>query len=110
MSPLIIFSTPRITNGKQIVEIPAADASANSFSYTLCFGEIIFGSSNSFEVSALEMYSKAHSENRIGYEGDTVKMDIGPVGKVKSGSIFSSNNNQNGGQSSWKDIFKNIFK
>jgi len=73
----------RITNGKQIIEIPAASTSKNTYSYTLCFGEIIFGEDKTFEVSALEMYSASHSENRIGYIGDRVVMDIGPVGQPK---------------------------
>ena len=81
----------RITNGKQIIEIPAESTSKNWFSYTLCFGEIIFGKDKTMEVSALEMYSGFSSERRIGYEGDKVKMDIGPVGKFKnkSGSFWS---------------------
>lgn len=75
----------RIKNGSQTIEIAAADTSANSFSYTLCFGEIIFGSTpNTFEVSALELYSKPHSEKRVGYDGSQVKMDIGPRGQKKS--------------------------
>ena len=73
----------RITNGRQVIEIPAADTSANGNSYTLCFGEILFGASNSMDVVALEMYSRAGSEHRIGYVGDQVKMDIGPKGKLK---------------------------
>lgn len=73
----------RITNGKQIIEIPAESTSKNNYSYTLCFGEIIFGADKSFEVSALEMYSASHSEHRIGYIGDEVVMDIGPVGQMK---------------------------
>lgn len=73
----------RIINGRQIIEIPAADTSANGNSYTLCFGEILFGAANTMEVSALEMYSRPNSENRIGYVGDQVKMDIGPKGKLK---------------------------
>ena len=73
----------RIINGKQIIEIPAADTSAKGDSYTLCFGEILFGASNTMDVVALEMYSRAGSEHRIGYVGDQVKMDIGPSGKLK---------------------------
>ena len=74
----------RIINGNQIIEIPAADTSANDRSYTLCFGEILFGNQkDSFEVSALEMYSKPNSEHRIGYKNNKVVMDIGPVGKTK---------------------------
>jgi hypothetical protein len=50
----------------------------------LCFGEILFGNQkDSFEVSALEMYSKPNSEHRIGYKNNKVVMDIGPVGKTK---------------------------
>lgn len=74
----------RITNGKQIIEIPAKSTSSRWFSYTLCFGEIIFGKNkDEMEVSALEMYSKAMSENRVGYKGDKLMMDIGPVGRLK---------------------------
>lgn len=74
----------RIKNGNQVIEIPAADASANDRSYTLCFGEILFGTEkDSLEVSALELYSAPTSEHRIGYENGVVKMDIGPVGKLK---------------------------
>ena len=78
----------RITNGKQIIEIPAESTSGNWFSYTLCFGEIIFGEDKTFEVSALEMYSSFMSEKRIGYKGDKVVMDIGPRGKQKSKSFW----------------------
>ena len=80
----------RITNGKQIIEIPATNTSKNWFSYTLCFGEIIFGRDKTLEVSALEMYSSFSSEKRVGYEGDKVKMDIGPVGKPKGSSKSAS--------------------
>lgn len=74
----------RIKNGNQIITIEAADTSANDFSYTLCFGKILFGTSpNSMEVSALEMYSKPKSEHRIGYVNGKVVMDIGPTGKTK---------------------------
>ncbi len=74
----------RIKNGEQTIEIPAYNASAEPTSYTLCFGEIIYGTQpDSFEVSALEMYSKPCSEKRIGYCGETVQMDIGPVGRKK---------------------------
>lgn len=74
----------RIKNGSQVIEIPAKDASADERSYTLCFGEIIYGeTANSFEVSALEMYSAPNSEHRIGYRGSTVVMDIGPEGRSK---------------------------
>ena len=67
-----------------MVEIPAASASAKWSSYTLCFGEIVFGASpGELEVINLEMYSGAHSENRIGYRGDQVAMDIGPEGQEK---------------------------
>lgn len=75
----------RIKNGNQTIEIPAADTSANRQSYTLCFGEILFGEMpNDFNVSALEMYSKPRSENRIGYRRGKVVMDIGPSGRTKS--------------------------
>lgn len=74
----------RIKNGSQIIEIPAANTSANDKSYTLCFGEILFGDEpNSFVVSALEMYSRPNSEHRIGYINGVVTMDIGPSGKMK---------------------------
>lgn len=74
----------RIINGRQIIEIPAADTSANDRSYTLCFGEIIFGKEKDMmEVSALEMYSRPNSEHRIGYQGSKVVMDIGPTGRLK---------------------------
>ena len=74
----------RITNGKQVIEIPAKSTSSKWFSYTLCFGEIIFGNNkDDMEVSALEMYSKAMSENRVGYKGDKLMMDIGPEGQFK---------------------------
>lgn len=75
----------RIRNGNQTIEIPAADVSANDLSYTLCFGEILFGvEKNSLEVVALEMYSAPNSENRIGYRNGMVVMDIGPSGAKKS--------------------------
>ena len=71
--------------GSQTIEIPASDVSANDLSYTLCFGEIIFGQAqNSLEVVALEMYSAPNSENRIGYRNGRVVMDIGPSGAKKS--------------------------
>lgn len=75
----------RIKNGNQTIEIPATDISANDLSYTLCFGEILFGEEkNSLEVVALEMYSAPNSENRIGYRNGMVVMDIGPSGAKKS--------------------------
>lgn len=75
----------RIENGPQVVQISAADASAKGTSYTLCFGEIIFGT-NQGELTVVnhEMYSASGSENRVGYEGDRVVMDIGPVGQPKN--------------------------
>ena len=74
----------RITNGKQIIEIPARSISANGMRYTLCFGEILFDTApGKMEVSALEMYSGMGSEKRIGYQDGKVKMDIGPVGRCK---------------------------
>lgn len=80
----------RITNGRQIVEIPAASTSAKYDSYTLCFGEILFGQNNGLEVVALEKYSASGSERRIGYKGETVVMDIGPHGKNKNnGGVMS---------------------
>lgn len=75
----------RIRNGSQTIEIPASDVSANDLSYTLCFGEILFGQEkDSLEVEALEMYSAPNSENRIGYRNGKVVMDIGPSGAKKS--------------------------
>lgn len=75
----------RIRNGNQTVEIPAANVSANDLSYTLCFGEVLFGQTkDSMEVVALEMYSAPNSENRIGYRNGKVVMDIGPSGAKKS--------------------------
>ncbi|MBR1862881.1 MAG: TerD family protein [Ruminococcus sp.] len=75
----------RIRNGQQVIEIPAADTSANDRSYTLCFGEIVYSSEKDrFDVIALEMYSSPNSERRIGYQGAIVKMDIGPEGRKKS--------------------------
>ena len=75
----------RIKNGNQVIEIPAADVSANKFSYTLCFGEILFGETpGSLDVVALEMYSKPKSERRIGYYKGRVIMDIGPEGTKKT--------------------------
>ena len=74
----------RITNGHQVVEIPAARASAKYNSYTMCFGEILFGQTpGELEVVNLEMYSKPSSEKRIGYKGAKVVMDIGPEGQIK---------------------------
>ncbi|MEE3422677.1 MAG: TerD domain-containing protein [Succinimonas sp.] len=75
----------RIRNGRQIIEIPASDTSVDDLSYTLCFGEILFGKSEgSLDVAALEMYSAPGSENRIGYIDGRVVMDIGPEGTLKS--------------------------
>ena len=74
----------RIKNGAQIVEIQAENASINEFCYTVCFGEIIFGSNpGEFEVAALEKYSKPHSEARISYKNNLVVMDAGPLGQLK---------------------------
>lgn len=72
-----------IVNGPQVVRISAADASAHRNSYTLCFGEVLFESDGSLSVVNHEMYSKPSSENRVGYEGDKVVMDIGPRGQTK---------------------------
>lgn len=72
-----------ITNGDQVVGINAADANADSTSYTLCFGEILFQPDGSFEVINLELYSRSGSERRVGYKGDKVAMDAGPEGKKK---------------------------
>ena len=72
-----------ITNGPQVVGLAASDASAKGSQYTLCFGEVLFGSDQSFTVVNLEQYSRRGSENRIGYVGDVVTMDIGPKGQKK---------------------------
>lgn len=72
-----------IVNGPQVVRISAADASAHRNSYTLCFGEVLFEGDGSLSVVNHEMYSKPSSENRVGYEGDKVVMDIGPRGQTK---------------------------
>lgn len=75
----------RIRNGKQTIEIPASNVSADDYSYTLCFGEILFGQNkDELDVIALEMYSAPKSENRIGYRNGKVVMDIGPSGAKKS--------------------------
>ena len=74
----------RIRNGNQTIEIPARDASADDRSYTLCFGEIVYGQQpDSLEAVALEMYSAPNSEHRIGYQNGKVVMDIGPTGSTK---------------------------
>jgi tellurium resistance protein TerD len=74
----------RIKNGSQEIKITASDASSDSYSYTLCFGEIIFGNQpGTWEVLNLELYSEPDSENRIGYVGNKVTMDIGPIGQPK---------------------------
>ncbi len=74
----------RIRNGNQTIEIPAKDTSANERSYTLCFGEIVFGQEkDALEAVALEMYSAPNSENRVGYRNGKVVMDIGPAGSTK---------------------------
>ena len=74
----------RIKNGNQTIEIPASDVSADEKSYTLCFGEILFGEANdSLEVVALELYSSPGSEKRVGYVGGKVVMDKGPAGSRK---------------------------
>lgn len=72
-----------IQNGPQVVRISAADANADSTSYTLCFGEIIFEPNGSLTVVNHEMYSRSGSERRVGYQGDRVVMDIGPEGRNK---------------------------
>lgn len=72
-----------IVNGPQVVRISADDASANSSSYTLCFGEVLFENNGSLTVVSHELYSKSGSENRVGYKGDKVVMDIGPRGQTK---------------------------
>ena len=73
----------RITNGKQVIEIPASDTNSSAHRYTLCFGEILFKEDESMEVVALEMYSEPNSEQRIGYRKGKVVMDVGPEGKFK---------------------------
>ncbi|MDM7832519.1 TerD family protein [Cellulomonas edaphi] len=72
-----------ITNGGQVVGLAAADASAKWSQYTLCFGEVLLNEDRTFTVVNLELYSKKHSEHRIGYVGDVVTMDIGPKGQKK---------------------------
>lgn len=72
-----------IANGPQVVGIAAADASAEGTSYTLCFGEVLFNDDGSLTVINHELYSAANSEHRVGYRGDQVVMDIGPVGQPK---------------------------
>lgn len=72
-----------IVNGPQVVRISAANASADRNSYTLCFGEVIFEKDGSLTVVNHEYYSAPSSENRIGYRGDQVVMDIGPRGQTK---------------------------
>ena len=105
----------RIINGKQIIEIPAVDASADPYSYTLCFGEIIFGTNNNLEVSALEMYSEPSSEYRVGYDGDKVKMDIGPIGRLKDSSDYDDddysppNSNDSNNEGGIKGFIKKLF-
>ncbi len=74
-----------IANGQQVVAIPAADANADGRSYTLCFGEIAFGTTEgAMKVTALELYSKRSSEKRVGYVGKTLTMDAGPKGQTKN--------------------------
>ncbi len=74
----------RIKIGILDIMIPAAVTSDNSQSYTLCFGEIVFGDQpGQLDVYNLELYSAPESENRIGYRGGKVTMDIGPVGQQK---------------------------
>jgi len=74
-----------IKNGAQEVTIAAASTSANSSSYTLCFGEVVFGEQEGeLEVVNHEMYSRSGSEKRVGYKGTTVTMDAGPEGQRKS--------------------------
>jgi len=73
-----------VKNGPQVIGIAAANTSANGNSYTLCFGEIVFGDEpGQLTVTNLEMYSKPGSENRIAYKGSKVVMDAGPRGKTK---------------------------
>ncbi|MDR1035847.1 MAG: TerD family protein [Deltaproteobacteria bacterium] len=74
----------RIKTRDQTVEIKAKQTSNVYNSYTLCFGEIVYGQENGdLEVSNLEMYSAPNSERRVGYRGDKVMMDIGPAGQAK---------------------------
>ena len=72
-----------IENGPQVVRISAEDTSAHPNGYTLCFGEVVFEDDGSLSVVNHEMYSKPRSENRVGYQGDKVVMDIGPLGQTK---------------------------
>lgn len=74
-----------IVKGNEAHRIAAEDANANSSSYTLCFGEFIFGETpNDVTVRKLEEYSRSGSERRIGYVNGTVVMDIGPAGQHKT--------------------------
>lgn len=72
-----------IVNGDQVVGLDAADSSAKWSQYTLCFGEVLFGDDETFTVVNHELYSKPHSEHRVGYQDGVVAMDIGPRGQKK---------------------------
>lgn len=78
-APFSCGQSVHIINGKQIIQLLASFADENINSRTLCWGEIIFNDDeNSFDISALEIYSKPYSENRIGYQNNCIVMDIGP--------------------------------
>ena len=72
-----------IQNGSQVVGINAADTSAKGNSYTLCFGEILFGSNGELTVINHELYSRGGSERRVAYVGNAIVMDAGPEGQRK---------------------------
>lgn len=72
-----------IANGSQVIRIDASSASADGQSYTLCFGEIVMEPDGTMSVVAHEKYSRRGSENRVGYRGQEVTMDIGPRGQNK---------------------------
>lgn len=74
----------RLQHGPSKYEIAAADASAESTSYALCFAELVFGEGpHDITVTNLELYSRPRSEHRVGYVGSDVRMDAGPQGKPK---------------------------
>jgi tellurium resistance protein TerD len=74
-----------IANGPQVVGITAQNANASRTSYTLCFGEIVFGQTpGELTVVNHEEYSKSGSERRVAYKGRKIKMDAGPEGQPKS--------------------------
>lgn len=71
------------TYGNLTVGIPAENANASRTSYTCLFAEVIFNTDGSFTLVGREDYSESGKEERIGYRGDKVMMDIGPVGQPK---------------------------